>query len=107
MVCTKCEGKLTSNITMDIWKQGSKNSVAGSKGRLVNENKSLGKRGGFKPYENNCRVCKQSVTMRGQHYCQGCAYKNGLFFCLGVIEGICSMCGVKILDTTFYKQSAK
>lgn len=114
MVCTKCEKKLSSNITMDVWKTGAKNAIAGSSGRKINENKLLSSKNSnkFAPYENNCRVCKQRVTQKGAHYCQGnfssfpcsrvnlaegCAYKNG----------ICSMCGVKILDTTFHRQSSK
>lgn len=46
------------------------------------------------PISQHCRVCEKS-TLGGMHYCQKCAYSRG----------ICSMCGRKILDTTFYKMS--
>ena len=39
---------------------------------------------------------QQKVHQVGSHYCQQCAYK----------KGICAMCGVKILKTQGYRQSA-
>lgn len=53
----------------------------------------------YNPYEasaTKCRICKQQVHQQGAHYCQPCAYKNG----------ICAMCGIKVLDTKNYKQSS-
>ncbi|KAI8929639.1 PDZ-binding protein [Entophlyctis helioformis] len=99
MVCSKCEKKLATLATPDKWKEGSKNAEVGSSGRKLNENKLLSSKNKakFAPYEARCRVCKSRVTQTGAHYCQGCAYKNG----------ICAMCGVKILDTKLYKQSSK
>ncbi|KAJ3317982.1 hypothetical protein HDV06_001014 [Boothiomyces sp. JEL0866] len=91
MVCTKCEKKLTSIVTPETWKEGSKNTVTGSAGRKLNENKLLSKisKTKFTPYETNkCKICKKSVAQRAAHYCQHCAYK----------KGICAMCGVMILD---------
>ncbi|OAD71317.1 hypothetical protein PHYBLDRAFT_147810 [Phycomyces blakesleeanus NRRL 1555(-)] len=41
MVCTKCEKKLVSMAAPDKWKEGSTNSVAGSSGRKLNQNKLL------------------------------------------------------------------
>jgi len=44
---------------------------------------------------SKCKLCKSALHQPG-HYCQACSYK----------KGICAMCGVKILDTKFYKQSS-
>ncbi len=99
MVCEKCESKLGKVITPDTWKQGARNTTE-SGGRSVNENKLLtSKKNRFNPYTSKfekCRFCKQVVHQAGSNYCQGCAYK----------KGICSMCGVKILDTKNYRQTS-
>ncbi|TPX68893.1 hypothetical protein SpCBS45565_g02788 [Spizellomyces sp. 'palustris'] len=98
MVCKKCEKKLATLAAPDKWKEGSRNSTAGTEGRKVNENKLLSsKKNKFMPYESKCRVCKSRVHQAGSHYCQGCAYKNG----------ICAMCGTQILDTSGYKMASK
>ncbi|KAL7749985.1 hypothetical protein RI367_004500 [Sorochytrium milnesiophthora] len=98
MVCKKCEKKLGKLATTDVWKDGARSSTAG-KDRPLNQNKLLAskKKDRFAPYAKTCKSCKQTVHQEGSMYCQGCAYK----------QGICAMCGVKILDTTMYKQSAK
>ncbi|KAJ3392530.1 hypothetical protein HDU84_004015 [Entophlyctis sp. JEL0112] len=101
MVCTKCEAKLAKLITPAVgaWKDkaaGKDRDKAGpSSGKVPsiykkNQNK-------FAPYENKCKLCKSRVHQEKAHYCQGCSYKNG----------ICAMCGVKILDTRMYNQNAK
>ncbi|KAI9141351.1 cysteine-rich PDZ-binding protein-like protein [Paraphysoderma sedebokerense] len=99
MVCKKCEKKLAKTATSDVWKDGSRNATIG-KDRKLNENKLLTKgkaAARFNPYSSKCKICKQTVHQQGSNYCQSCAYK----------EGICAMCGVKILDTSGYKMSSK
>ncbi|KAJ3055261.1 hypothetical protein HK097_011063 [Rhizophlyctis rosea] len=99
MVCKKCEKKLGTLATPDKWKDGSRNADTGSSGRKLNENKLLSSKAKnrFAPYEAKCKICKSRVHQQGSHYCQQCAYKNG----------ICAMCGVQVLDTTQYKMSSK
>jgi hypothetical protein len=97
MVCKDCEKKLGRVICPDPWKSGSRNTIE-SGGRKVGENKMLSSRKArFAPYMKftKCLSCKQPVHQTGSKYCQGCAYKNG----------ICSMCGKKILDVKLYVQS--
>ncbi|CAJ0843525.1 3796_t:CDS:2, partial [Entrophospora sp. SA101] len=79
------EKKLAKVICPDKWKEGSRNVNVGTD-RKLNENKLLSKPGKnrFKPYENKCKVCKSRVHQEHAHYCQGCAYK----------QGICAMCAV-------------
>ncbi|EGF84466.1 hypothetical protein BATDEDRAFT_8669 [Batrachochytrium dendrobatidis JAM81] len=100
MVCIKCEKKLAALATPDKWKDGSLNVIVGSSGRKLNENKLLSSKAKVAksmPYQKRCKICKETVNQASAHYCQGCAYKNG----------ICAMCGVQILDTRGYKQSSK
>ncbi|KXS13481.1 hypothetical protein M427DRAFT_100496 [Gonapodya prolifera JEL478] len=96
MVCKKCEVKLRALSHPEPWRDGSRSTQAGSSGRKTGENKLLskGNKKKFAPYERTCKSCKV-VHQEGANYCQGCAYKTG----------ICAMCGVKILDTTNYRQS--
>ncbi|KAI8854919.1 PDZ-binding protein, partial [Chytridium lagenaria] len=98
MVCNKCEKKTAILATPDTWKDGSKNAVTGTAGRPINKNKLLSKtnKNKFTPYETKCKLCKGRVHTQGQTICQTCSYKGGL----------CSMCGVKIMDTSMYKQSS-
>ncbi|KAJ1986094.1 hypothetical protein H4R33_003563 [Dimargaris cristalligena] len=97
MVCQKCEKKLGKVACSDTWKAGSRNATVG-KDRKLNENKLLAaKKNRFQPYSSKCKVCRSAVHQPQANWCQACAYK----------KGICAMCGVKILDTTMYKQSAK
>ena len=95
MVCSKCEAKLAKLAAPDAWKEGSRN-VAGGRdgGRVVGENKALSSSRRFSPYSCKCTVCRQSLHQQGL-YCQTCAYA----------KGVCSMCGVQILDTAMYKMS--
>ena len=121
MVCEKCEkkGKLGKVITPDPWKAGASNTTRPG-GRKVGENKLLtASKNRFNPLTTEfkkCRICKvnpphctvrshglsnwtcfqQKVHQVGSHYCQQCAYK----------KGICAMCGVKVLKTQGYRQSA-
>ena len=122
MVCEKCEkkGKLGKVITPDPWKAGASNTTKPG-GRKVGENKLLtASKNRFNPLTTEfkkCRICKVSPTVPhtemshwlsnrtcfqqkvhqvGSHYCQQCAYK----------KGICAMCGVKVLKTQGYRQSA-
>lgn len=94
MVCEKCEAKLESVACPEVWKEGARTE------RKINENKLLSKsKKKFSPYPDRsttCKDCKKSLSKPGM-YCQTCAYKKGL----------CSMCGVQILDTTGYRQRLK
>jgi len=100
MVCKKCEKKLHKSVVPEVWKEGSRNADVG-KGREVGKNmaasKSQLKSNRVTPYSKfvKCKLCKQQLHQQG-NYCQACAYK----------KGICSMCGVKVLDVSFYKQSS-
>ncbi|TIA70295.1 hypothetical protein E3P91_03156 [Wallemia ichthyophaga] len=65
------------------------------KNKLLSKNRYLpyaAKDGGSK-----CKVCKQATARPDARYCQNCAYKRGK----------CSVCGVKQMDTTYQKMSAK
>jgi hypothetical protein len=95
MVCENCQKKLATVIVPDVWKSGARNTIE-SGGRKVNENTIISKkeRNRFEPYDKKCRLCKSKLSQPG-NYCNDCAYK----------KGICSMCGRKILDTKYYKQS--
>jgi cysteine-rich PDZ-binding protein len=99
MVCDKCQQKLGKVITPDTWKSGARNTLE-SGGRKLNENKALtARKTRFSPYTSKfekCKICKQTVHQAESHYCQSCAYKLG----------ICSMCGIKILDTKGYRQTS-
>ncbi|EPZ34833.1 PDZ-binding protein, CRIPT domain-containing protein [Rozella allomycis CSF55] len=97
MVCSKCEKKLPKLATVDTWKQGSRNTIEGG-GRKLSENKLLRptSRNTFMPYQNKCKICKQRVNLEKANYCHSCAYKNG----------ICAICGRKVLDTSLYQQSS-
>jgi hypothetical protein len=98
MVCKKCEKKLDVLITPDTWKSGSKNTVTGSAGRRLNENKLLTKgKNAHNPMglDAKCKNCKKMLHNPKMRYCQPCSYKNG----------ICAGCGVQTLDVTFYKQT--
>eukprot|EP01083_Nonionella_stella_P177544 624435_1 len=103
------EKKLSGSVIVpDKWKDGSKNtapssSVSSNKARKVGQNMLLKstkptiskKKKPKTMIVRKCKICKQ-LTQPGGHYCQDCAYK----------KGICSMCGRKVIDTKFYKQSS-
>ncbi|CAG0881222.1 unnamed protein product [Cyprideis torosa] len=61
---------------------GARNTTEGG-GRKVGENKALtASKNRFSPYSQafaKCRICGQKVHQSGSHYCQGCAYKKGIF----------------------------
>jgi hypothetical protein len=95
MPCQDCEKKQSKGlITPDRWKVGAKNTITGSQGRKLNENKLLTKHNPVT--DNKCITCKKQLNTRGK-YCQQCSYKKGL----------CSLCGKKILDTQMYRQTTK
>lgn len=97
MVCDKCEIKLAKQVNPDAWKEGARNTTGGKDGgRKVGVNMLLEKKKHttFDPFgETKCLQCKQRIE-KNYKYCQKCAYK----------KGICSMCGVQILDTKPYRQ---
>ena len=106
MVCAKCEAKLPKLVVKDKWavdktgatqrktSSGSGPIKGGGAGAATSTAAAASPLGasGLRP----CRVCKNRVHIAGAFYCQQCAYRNG----------ICAMCGVKVLDTTGYKQSS-
>ncbi len=91
MVCAKCEARLPKLVVADKWKQPGKSSgpVRGSGGKLAGAAAPTAPRA--------CRACKSGVHLAGAHYCQACAYKNG----------ICAMCGARVLNTDAYKMSSR
>eukprot|EP00898_Chlorokybus_atmophyticus_P008491 jgi/Chlat1/8643/Chrsp87S08038 len=101
MVCEKCEKKLGKVIVPDKWKAGASNTLE-SGGRKVGENKLLSAASKSKGVSSTstatgkCRICKSPVHQTAGVYCHNCSYKLG----------ICAICGRKVLDTKFYKQSA-
>eukprot|EP00742_Colponemidia_sp_Colp-10_P006646 GILJ01007125.1.p1 GENE.GILJ01007125.1~~GILJ01007125.1.p1 ORF type:complete len:116 (-),score=4.91 GILJ01007125.1:124-432(-) len=101
MVCTKCEKKLAKLVVPDKWKDGARNTTGGrDEGRKVGGNMLLAKKQRYQPYavsvESRCKKCSAKLHQQGSSYCQTCAYK----------KGVCAMCGVKVLDTSMYKQSS-
>lgn len=120
MVCGKCEKKLskvgvlrhgesfasvasgpafliaymrTQVACPDKWKDGANNTNE-SGGRKINENKLLSRKKTWQPYSAKCTKCKSNLPA-GYSLCQPCAYR----------DGVCAMCGKKILDTSRYRQS--
>ncbi|KAJ3080830.1 hypothetical protein BCR33DRAFT_656695 [Rhizoclosmatium globosum] len=108
MVCAKCEKKLATLVTPDVKRLDGARASSSSSSSSSADSSSV-KRGAsntllssknknkFAPYSVKCKECRGSVHQKGSNYCQNCAYKNG----------ICAMCGVKILDTKLYKQTSK
>jgi cysteine-rich PDZ-binding protein len=103
MVCGKCEAKLARPVVADKHKW---DAAAGASGSGAGVKRTSGPmRGGLLGGPKRpgvsvgapCRLCKGNVHLAGAHYCNTCAYKNG----------ICSMCGTKVLDTSAYKMSNK
>ena len=104
MVCDTCQTKLKKSSQMDMFKGGSadgKSHKIGRHGddRQLNENKLLSKnrfgnmKSGLKGGgSKNCRLCKGMLHANQELYCQHCAFKNGL----------CTMCGVKVMNTSMY-----
>ncbi|CAD8120491.1 unnamed protein product (macronuclear) [Paramecium tetraurelia] len=89
MVCDKCQEKLTKLATPDVWDKDNKNKKPGMILPSFNKNK-------FDPMgQNKCQKCKKRQVQKNEKFCQECAYK----------DGICKMCGVKVLETKFYRQS--
>uniref|UniRef100_A0AC35TJ80 Cysteine-rich PDZ-binding protein n=1 Tax=Rhabditophanes sp. KR3021 TaxID=114890 RepID=A0AC35TJ80_9BILA len=91
MVCEKCVPKLNKLVT-------SKKNRSGEK--VVKENKFLSQKDKFKPNNRDdfkkCRICKKTTHQLGAHYCQECSYQ----------KCICAMCGKKLGNVTFQRQSA-
>ena len=103
MVCTRCEKKMraaggaalvtTAPVRRRDLALGARDAL--DERRPVNENKALSaKRRG--PYgaaigRTKCAVCRTSLHTGGTH-CNACAHA----------KGVCSQCGVKIMDTSAY-----
>jgi hypothetical protein len=114
------------------WKDGARNTAGGKDGGRDQrgENKALSAASRrYQPYSSKCTVCKQSLHQQGI-YCQTCAYSKGArcgdrsaariilaregLRCLrrrcahaapASRAGVCAMCGIQILDVTYYRQS--
>ena len=83
-------------ITPDIWKDGARNSLAGSQGRKINENKLLSKgKSKYVPYGKKCKLCLMQIHQTNATICQACAYKKAL----------CAICGEKQMNNSMYRQS--
>ena len=107
MVCDRCEKKLSTLITPDTWKDGSRNAKTGKMGRKVNVNMLSSKFGKnkryvvalfffsrpnsyiplirFTPMSRICKICKVQVH-QWANYCSNCAFA----------KGICARCGRKV-----------
>lgn len=98
MVCTKCEKKLKSLANPDVWRDGGKNSTQYGKAgaRAVGQNMLLKhkQKERFNPYQNKCKICRSAMSQQGE-YCPGCAYK----------QGVCQMCGKKMVDVSMHNQT--
>ena len=102
MVCAKCEAKLPKLVVGDKWKGGAGSKQPGAPSSASGPMRGgkvgvPGKLGAAPAISRPCRLCKGNVHLAQAHYCQACAYKNG----------ICAMCGTRVLDTTSYKMSSK
>jgi hypothetical protein len=99
MVCDTCEKKLTKVCVPDKWKDGARNTIASSGGKITGKTnkiiQSLSK-SSYIPENSLCRICKSKV-MQSHYYCNDCAHK----------KGICTMCGKKTVDVTSHKMSLK
>lgn len=88
----KCEKKLQSVIVPEKWSSSSE-----QKKKLVGNKSSVSKKSArYTAMKNYCRLCKKTLNLASSKYCQKCAYK----------KGICSMCGIKVLETKNYKMSS-
>eukprot|EP01128_Nolandella_sp_AFSM9_P008776 TRINITY_DN5451_c0_g1_i1.p1 TRINITY_DN5451_c0_g1~~TRINITY_DN5451_c0_g1_i1.p1 ORF type:complete len:108 (+),score=7.76 TRINITY_DN5451_c0_g1_i1:23-325(+) len=100
MVCDKCKEKLKPLNHTAPWKEGATNRNPSSggtkaKNKLIEHRRTRKLKG--EPFRAFCRICKQTVTHEGHRFCQECSYKNG----------ICSRCGIKVLDTKVYKMRTR
>ncbi|KAJ3300911.1 hypothetical protein HDV03_001677 [Kappamyces sp. JEL0829] len=93
MPCSTCEKKLKTARGAS----SSGKDAASKGGKAVNENKLLAAKASKRaePYVigSSCKTCKAKLNVKGM-YCHNCSYKKGL----------CSICGIKILDTSRYVQ---
>lgn len=89
MVCAKCEAKLPKLAVADKWKAGAGGAPASAA--------AVRAPGAPPPVARPCRACKSNVHLVGAYYCQACSYKNG----------ICAMCGTRVLDVSSYKMSSR
>ena len=116
MVCSKCQKKLSKNITPDPYKWDKKAKRSDKNISKMLENRLNDKKKKkkcvvtftqlifihiiiiyrFKKGPNGkCRICKGNVHQKTYYYCQPCAYQ----------KGICAMCGKKLHDIKNYCQS--
>ena len=85
MVCDRCEKKLSTLVTPDTWKDGSRNAKTGKMGRKVNVNMLSSKFGKNKRYDLAKRDERQIYVfiLPGSHPCREYAkyvkikYTNG------------------------------
>lgn len=66
-----------------------------SGGRKIGENKLIAKKKAARTWGRSCSECGQAVQQEQATLCHMCSYT----------KGVCSICGVKILDTTSYSMS--
>jgi hypothetical protein len=101
MVCEKCEKKLSTIITPDVWKAGSMNNAesgrkmgASAAASVMRTSKTKNRMG---PYmgKNKCRECKCPVIVPNGVLCNTCAYKSGQ----------CAGCGKEQFDVSSHKMS--
>jgi hypothetical protein len=106
MVCSKCEAKLPKLCVGDKWRDAksmaARKTTSATSGPIKTAKSSgadtaSGAGGGPALGLRPCRLCKAKVHLEGAWYCHQCAYKNG----------ICAMCGTRVLDTSSYKMSSR
>ena len=91
MVCAKCEAKLPKLVVADKWKHAATKSSSGP------VRGGAARRVAPPAAPRPCRACKGGIHLAGASYCQSCAYKNG----------ICAMCGTRVLAIDAYKMSSR
>ena len=89
MVCDSCKSKLSKLAPAQVWKPEHNEN---QKPRRTSKMKTLKTSARANPYANLCLICKLRTQQNQAKYCSQCAYS----------EGICAICGVKVLDTSMY-----
>ncbi|CEF64811.1 Cysteine-rich PDZ-binding protein [Strongyloides ratti] len=94
MVCEKCTSKLRqlpSAKKLPNSRKPSSLTTIGSRPLLPKDKFKPNNKESFK----KCKICKKPTHREGAYYCQDCSYQ----------KGICALCGMKIANTSSYKQS--